>query len=187
MRMFERRRQLALSDFYPSGVRGSAADGSDRAQRRSSKFCEFTIGQRFNFSDALKDRLKERRFVFGPGLEPRRKLGIVDRKAFPWLQKRIIAQSSGILRLHARRERRETVTREELFNDLTTGIRSAAGQPLGANPMAVDSELRGEDRVIAQKLDNQRRSERGHAVSGLRGAGRQKRGAAICGSGVHDR
>ena len=94
--MFERRRQLALPDFCPGGVCGAAADGADRAQRRRSEFCELAIGQRFDFSDAFKNRLKECRFVLGPGLEPRRKLGIVDREAFAGSQKRIIAQSSWV-------------------------------------------------------------------------------------------
>ena len=33
--------------------------------------------------------------------------------------------------------------------------------------MTVNSELRSEDWVIAQKLDNKRRSERGHSVASL--------------------
>ena len=45
--------------------------------------------------------------------------------------------------------------------------------------MAVDAELRSENRLVAQKLDDERRSERGHPVARRRGAGREKRGATI--------
>src|ERR1700722_16267822 len=187
LRMFERHRQFALSDLRPGGVCSAAADGSDRSQRRRSQFCELAVGQCFDLSDAFKDRLKERRVVFGPRLEPRGKFGIVDGEAFAGAQKRIIAQSRWVLRLHARRKLRKTVARKELLDDLAAGIRGAPSEPVGANPMTIDSKLRGEDWVIAQKLDNQCRSERGHAVARRRGAGCKKRGAAVRRSGMNNR
>src|SRR6202034_4074341 len=105
-----------------------------------------------DLSDAFKDGLKECRVVFRPRFESRRKLGVVDREAFAWLRKRIIVQASGSLRIQARGQPREAVARKELFDDLAARVRGAAGKPRRANPMAIDSKLRSEDRVVAQKL-----------------------------------
>ena len=74
----------------------------------------------------------------------------------------------------ASEERCKTVAGKPL-DHLAARVRGAARKPGRPDPMAVDAELRSGSRPVAQRLDDERRSERGHPVARLRARSRETR------------
>jgi hypothetical protein len=126
---------------------GTAADGSDRAQRRRHKLCEFTIGERLDFGDAFQDRLEEVVSSFGLGSSRGASSGSLIGKRSPGLRSGWYFSPVGASGLSATESAAKRSRGKKPSITLPPVFEAAAGEPGRADPMAADSELRSKKSV----------------------------------------
>jgi len=167
----------------PRGIARTAADAAHLPKPWRTQFRQPRVCQRLDAGDPFQQSVQERRVVRGAGGFAGRVCRIGDREPLARGGEGVIIESAVPSRVDRGTESYEVIRAEMPRQRPAAAVGSAAGQPLPAQPVAVDAELRRKHRLVRQQLDRQRRAERGDARAGLRGAGRQERGAAVGGPG----